>query len=137
MSHVEPGHVSGRDSARSAPGRQHIRPFEAMLVKLEELDDYSHIALRQYPKAERHLLASDTRACIDKLLRLTIAAWKRHHKKTTLGELDIELEVLRHLVRKALRMRYISPKRYKIWAEHINEIGRMLGGWLRAERNRG
>ncbi|MCD6006911.1 diversity-generating retroelement protein Avd [Halomonas sp. IOP_31] len=130
MSHVDPGHDQGRGSAP----RQHLRPFEAMITKLEELDDYSHVALRQYPKAERHLLAADTRQCLDKILRLTLAAWKRYHKKTTLGELDVEIEVLRHLVRKAERLRFITPRRYKVWAEHINELGRMLGGWLRAQR---
>lgn len=54
----ELSHAKGRYRARHSPERQHLRPFEAMLVKLEELDDYSHIALRQYPKAERHLLAA-------------------------------------------------------------------------------
>lgn len=107
-----------------------------MLTKLEELDAYVHLAVKQYPKHERHLLAADTRACSDRLLRLTIASWKRYHKKTTLSELDIEIEVMRHLVRKALRLEYINPDRYRIWAEHINELGRMLGGWLKAERLR-
>ena len=105
MSHADLSDVPGRGSAQvlsdhsreqARKSRENLRPFEAMLVKLEELDDYTHVALRQYPKAERHLLAADTRACIDKLLRLTIAAWKRHHKKTTLSELDIEIEVMRH-----------------------------------------
>jgi len=132
MSHGAMSHEKGRDSGP----RQHLRPFEAMLTKLEELDDYTHIALRNsnYPKSERHLLVADTRQCLDKILRLTLTAWKRHHKKTTLSELDVEVEVFRHLVRKAERFQYITPKRYKVWAEHINELGRMLGGWLRSQK---
>ncbi len=132
----ELSHESGRGSARPQPNRQHLRPFEAMLTKLEELDAYVHLAVKQYPKHERHLLAADTRACSDRLLRLTITSWKRYHKKTTLSELDIEIEVMRHQVRKALRLKYINAHRYKVWAEHINELGRMLGGWLKAERVR-
>lgn len=130
MSHAPASHEGERGSAP----RQHLRPFEAMLTKLEELDGYSHLALSQYPKAERHLLAADTRRCIDQILRLTLTAWKRYHKKTTLSDLDIEVEVLRHLVRKALRLKYINAHRYRIWSEHINELGRMLGGWLRHEK---
>jgi len=41
MSHDAMNHEKGRDSVP----RQHLRPFEAMLTKLEELDDYTHIAL--------------------------------------------------------------------------------------------
>lgn len=124
MSNANMCHASVRDSG----ARNYLKPLDAMLVKLEELDDYTHIALRQYPKAERHLLAADTRQCLERILRLTLTAWKRYHKKTTLQELDIEIEVFRHLVRKGERMKYITPKRYRIWAEHINELGRMLGG---------
>lgn len=102
-----------------------------MLVKLEEVDDYSDIATKHYPKHERHLLSSETRACVGRIHRLTITAWKKYHKKTTLTELDIELEYLRHLIRKALRKHYINPKRYQTWSGHVNELGRMLGGWLR------
>lgn len=133
MSNVDLDHVKVGDSP--PPDRPHLRPFEAMLTKLEELDDYTHIALRQYPKAERHLLTADTRMCVEKILRLTLTAWKRYHKKTTLHDLDIEIEVLRHLIRKAVRMKYVTPQRYAIWASHVNELGRMLGGWLRAVRD--
>lgn len=131
MSHAPMGH----GNAAGRP-RQHLAPIEALLVKLEELDDYSHIALRQYPKAERHLLAAETRASLEVLLRLAISAWKHYYKKTTLRDMDVEVAVLRHRVRKAQRMRYITPARYKVWSSHIDELGRMLGGWIKHETNK-
>jgi hypothetical protein len=33
-----------------------------------------------------------------------------------------------------LRLKYITPRRYEIWVRHVNEIGRMVGGWLKAAR---
>ena len=131
MNHGAMRHGGAADRPRSQ-----LPPIEALLVKLEELDDYSHIALRQYPKSERHLLAAETRASLETLLRLAIAAWKHYHKKTTLRDLDIEVAVLRHRVRKAQRMRYITPARYKVWAGHIDELGRMIGGWIRHEKHK-
>lgn len=128
------GHAAMRHGSAADRPRSQLPPIEALLVKLEELDDYSHIALRQYPKAERHLLAAETRQNLEALLRLAITAWKRYHKQTTLRDLDVELAVLKHRVRKAQRLQYITPARYQVWAGHIDELGRMIGGWLKHER---
>lgn len=106
-----------------------------ILAKLEELDAYSRQAAMQFPKYERHVLCAEIRASCNRLLRLTIQAAKRYHKKTTLQELDIEIEVLRGLVRKAHRLRYINHKRYETWSREIDEVGRMLGGWIKSQSN--
>ena len=102
-----------------------------LLAKLEELDAYSHLALHQFPKLERHLLCADIRGSLAQALRLTIAGWKRYHKKTTLSELDIEVEMLRVQIRKAHSMGYINDHRYGVWSHHVDEIGRMVGGWIK------
>lgn len=128
MSHVDTSHAVAPDRVQ-----QQKLPFETLLVKFEEVDDYTDTATKHFPKFERHLLAAEIRGSVNKIHRLIIAAWKKHHKKTTLTELDIELEFLRHAVRKALRKQYINPARYKTWSSQLNELGRMLGGWLRHE----
>lgn len=64
--------------------------------------------------------------------RLIVVAWKRYHKKTTLQDLDVEVEVLRGWLRKSVRLKYITARRYEIWARHVNEIGRMVGGWIKS-----
>lgn len=126
-------HAPMRHGGAAGRPRSHLPPIEALLVKLEELDDYSHIALRQYPKAERHLLAAETRQSLESLLRLAISAWKHYYKKTTLRDLDVEVAVLKHRVRKAQRLKYITAARYLVWAGHIDELGRMIGGWIKHE----
>jgi four helix bundle protein len=106
-----------------------------LLAKLEELDAYSHQVSMQFPKYERHVLCAEIRASCNRLLRLTIQAAKRYHKKTTVQDLDIEVEVLRVLVRKAHRLRYINQKRYETWSRQIDEVGRMLGGWIKSQNS--
>ena len=106
-----------------------------ILAKLEELDAYSHQAAMQFPKHERHVLCAEIRSSCNRMLRLAIQAAKRYHKKTTLQDLDIEVEILRALVRKAHRMRYINHHRYETWSRHVDEIGRMVGGWIKSQGN--
>lgn len=115
---------------------QHLDGLK-ILAKLEDLDAYSHKAALQFPKYERHVLSAEIRSTLDRLLHLTIMAAKRYHKKATLQELDIEVEYLRALVRKAWRLRYITEHRYEVWSRHINEIGRMVGGWIKTVQGSG
>ena len=102
-----------------------------ILTKIEEMDAYSHHALIQFPKYEKFVLCADIRNTIANIVRFTIRAGKRYFKKTTLQDLDIEIEYMRAMIRKSLALKYINLHRYKVWIEHINEIGKMLGGWLK------
>jgi len=88
--------------------------------------------LRQYPKSEKFTLAADTKEAAYLLLRLFITANKRYHKKTTMQDADIQLDILRHFIRLGKDMEYMSIKRYEILSGMTTELGKMLGGWMRA-----
>ena len=109
-------------------------PYGKLLAKIESLDAYTHLVLANFPKKERHLLCADIRRSIADAHRLCVVAWKKYHKKTTLHDLDTEIEVLRALIRKSLSLRYIAPKRYLTWSSHVNEVGRMVGGWIKSQK---
>lgn len=108
-------------------------PYHALIERIEELDAYSHQVMHQWPKIERHVLAAEVRAALLRLRRICAVAWKRRQKSAALFDLDVEVEVLRHLVRKAYRLRYINANRLEVWARHIDEIGRMVGAWIKHE----
>ena len=110
--------------------------YQALLEKIEELDAYSHQVMHQWPKVERHVLAAEVRATLMRIRRLCAVAWKRRQKTAALFDLDVEIEVLRHLVRKAWRLRYITAQRLEVWTRHIDEIGRMVGAWIQARSRR-
>ncbi len=93
---------------------------------------YSFIALKQFPKSERFVLAAEIRQSIYKILKLTVIASKRYHKKTTVQDLDVELATLRSMVRVSLDLKYIDMKKYENWQRHLAEIGKMVGGWLKS-----
>ena len=105
----------------------------ALMTKLEELDAYTHTVLHQFPKLERHLLCAEMRTAMNKIMRLTVVAWKRHQKSGMLFDLDVEIEVFRAFVRKAHRMGYTNTDRLEVWMRHTNEIGKMVGAWIKHE----
>lgn len=105
--------------------------------KTEEMIAFGYRQLKHFPKSERHVLSQELRASMWRLLRLTIICSKRYHKKTTLQDLDAELEILRREVRLAKDLGYLPFKAYEGWARQLAEIGRMVGGWLKGVRSRG
>lgn len=92
---------------------------------------YGYSALRQFPKSEKHTLAAEIRQCMYQLMRLVITTNRRYHKKTTISEVDVELDVLRSLVRASHQLGFLPIRKYQLWSEHLYEIGRMVGGWLK------
>lgn len=104
-----------------------------LLTKLEVLERYTRIALMQFPKYEKFLLSGEIRQELLDIKRLIIRAAKKYAKKTTLTDLDIEIEVLRSDIRVAYRLGYIDEHKLGVWMEQVDEIGRMVGGWIRKQ----
>ena len=42
------------------------------------------------------------------------------------------LEIIRHYIRLAFELNYFYQTHYKKLAERVNEIGRMMAGWLKS-----
>ena len=99
--------------------------------KVEAMIEYGHVAIRQFPKIERHVLGAEIRSTMWGILRYIVVCNKRYHKKTTMQDLDAELDLLRSQVRMAKNMGYIDVKKYEHWSRLNDEIGRMLGGWIK------
>ena len=106
--------------------------------KVYELLLYAGPLLEQFPKSQRRF-ADDIRGTLLQILRLVVTLENKHYKKTTLGELDNEVDVLRHLVRLAADPQYMRDKKpclpmkkYEQMSKMINEIGCMIGGYYKS-----
>ncbi|MCI7539019.1 MAG: diversity-generating retroelement protein Avd [Veillonellaceae bacterium] len=106
-------------------------PF-LILQKAEDLADYTETSLMHsnYEKHQRFQLCADIRSSVKQVMHLIIRAGKRYYKKTTLEDLDIELEYLRSLIRLSYRRAYISTHRLDTWMNCVNEVGAITGSWL-------
>lgn len=127
---AKPGAAPAQSSAERASG---YLPFDALVERVAELDAYSHQALHQFPKLERHLLCADIRATLNDMVRLLVVAWKRRQKAAALFDFDVAVELMRHRIRKAYRLGYINAHRLEVWILHADEIGRMVGAWIKHE----
>ncbi|WP_373712143.1 diversity-generating retroelement protein Avd [Jeotgalibaca porci] len=105
-----------------------------ILQKVYDMILYGNQCLKQFPKAEKYAMAADIRQSMYRLLRLVIEANKKYHKKTTAQQMDVELEILRTFIRLAAdkNLKYLPLNKYENWAKMLNEIGRMLGGWIKS-----
>ena len=105
-----------------------------LLQKILDMMEYAYIALRQFPKSEKYALATDIKRCMDLILGYAIEARKHYYKKTTLQNMDVEIAKLRVYIRLSYRLRFIDMAKYDNWSTMVDEIGRMLGGWLKTVR---
>lgn len=105
-----------------------------LLIRQKVLDmiEYGHAAVRQFPKSERHVLGAQIRNTMWQILRLVVVCNKRYHKKTTMQDLDAELDLLRCQIRVAMTLAYLEFRRYEHWSKLNDEIGRMIGGWMKS-----
>lgn len=105
--------------------------------------------LNHFPKHEKYGIALEIRRAAYSLYALIVEAQKRYHKKTTLTNMDIAHEQLRMFVRLANELGYFEFKdgvneagaatavrRYTALSARIDEIGRMIGGWMQADREK-
>jgi hypothetical protein len=98
-----------------------------MKNKIYEMIIYASPCLDQFPRSEKYALAQDIRKTMYKILRLVVMLENKHYKKTTLGDLDTEVDVLRHLIRLAAPC--LPMKKYENLSKHLAEIGKMIGGY--------
>lgn len=110
-----------------------------MKNKAYEIICYGNIALKDFPRYERYALAADIRKTMYTILRLVIMLENKNYKKTTLGELDTEVDVLRHLIRLAAdkemypnKKPCLSFRKYENWAKLINQLGGMIGNYKKS-----
>ncbi|NCC27868.1 MAG: four helix bundle protein [Gammaproteobacteria bacterium] len=107
-----------------------------------------NLYLNHFPRHEKYALAQQIRNALYDVYALIVEAQKRYHKKTTLTNLDIRHEQLRMFVNLAHSLGYFqyrdgqpsveypeeeAVRRHLVLSRMIDELGRMIGGWLKLE----
>ena len=130
--------------------------------KIADMHKYGKKEVSTFPRRETRL-ADEIRSSMLTMYRLSIEIEKKYYKKTTLQELDVELEILQHLIRLASDKDYyhqrlpkkkngetvrndkgevvyisISPPlafhKYEVWSRMLREIGRLIGGYIKSTK---
>jgi four helix bundle protein len=122
-------------------------PQAAIIHKCRETILLMNVHLNHFPKHEKYGLCQQIRTAAYDVYALLVECYKRYHNKTSLGKLDVRHEQLRMLVNLAFELGYYDYKdnkrgqteenalrRYTALSVLINELGAMIGGWIRSLR---
>lgn len=95
---------------------------------------YAFPIINRFPKTQRFVLGQQIQNCLFDSARLIVQANKqRGNRLPSLAQVDIEIEQFRLLIRLAKDLRLLSVSQYGALAERSNEIGRLLGGWIKSQ----
>lgn len=104
----------------------------ALSVKLRDMKELVTELAKNVNKID-HCIYDQMNDTLFRMIKNTAKIKRRSHHKTTLYELDVDCEFFRDLIKMAVKLQYLSPKKglYGRLAAGIEEIGRILGGFLR------
>ena len=105
-----------------------------ILKKAYDLYRAFHEYRRVVPKAERFTIYERCEnAILDVIEAVLEAGYSKGSQKTTaLERASMKLNIVRFFIRLLKETRAIDTKKYANLQEMIDEIGRMLGGWIRS-----
>jgi len=118
-------------------------------VKFIDFSKQMNLYLNHFPKHEKYGLSQQIRNKAYELYGYIVESQKRYQKKTSLTNADISHEQLRMFIRLAFELGYFSFKdgakvgedyaktamhRYLTISKMVDELGRMIGGWIVADR---
>ena len=114
-----------------------MQKFEVPIFELTiELYKTLHMSRGKVPKQDRFTI---WQKCENKVINiieslLLASQMPKNQKLPQLDNASKELNILRVLIRLTKEVRTIDNKKYTQIEKIINEIGRMLGGWIKSTK---
>ena len=109
--------------------------------KIDDMIQYARPIIERWPPFHKYTLGEDIMQEMYTMLRLATKARLRYMNKSTLADLDTSKAVLEVLVRQANNIKFkdrggyerrlLTDHSYGVWSGLINEIGKLIGGWIR------
>jgi len=121
-------HKSGADGPRRyGPALEKAYQFVLWLIPTVE----------KFPRTQKFLLGDRLQTTALNMLEGLIEATYSREVVPILRRVNLMLEKLRVLSRLAKDLRYLDFPKYEFAARAVDEIGRMVGGWMKAGRPEG
>ena len=100
--------------------------------KVYQLVRWLYPTIQKFPKSQRFVLGQQIENISLDVLRGIIRANASRTKLPILYEASVDLDTLRILLRLAKDLKFLSIRQYAFAAELVNEVGKLLGGWIRS-----
>ena len=102
--------------------------------KVYDLILWMYPLINKFPKKQRFVLGQQLENALLDILKGIIQANQERNKLEILKQVSIDLDKFRILFRLAKDLRFMSIKQYQFGAEKINEVGKVLGGWMKSSK---
>ena len=102
-----------------------------VITKTYDLILWSCSHTSRFPRQHRFVLGERLERTLYDLLETLIQAKYTRDRKSLLGDANLKLELLRFQVRLAKDLQCLRANSYEFASKQINEIGNMVGGWLK------
>jgi hypothetical protein len=109
---------------------EHLPPI---VTKAYDLALWLLPRITDFPRSYRFVLGDRLINEMVNVVEGLIGASHQRDKRRTLEAVSGKLDRLRFLVRLSTDLKLLTLKRYEYAAREINEVGAMLGGWLKQQ----
>lgn len=100
--------------------------------KTYELILWLYPAVNKFPKSQRFVLGQQIENTMLNIMKGIIQANAERAKLPYLKQASVDLDKLRIIIRLAKDMKFFTVRQYEFAVGKINEIGKMLGGWIKS-----
>lgn len=90
--------------------------------------------VEKFPRSQKFLLGDRMQNTALDLLETLVDATYTRQRRDLLNRANLDLERLRFLLRLSNDLRHLDMRRYEHGIRSLEEVGRLIGGWLRADR---
>lgn len=106
----------------------------SLIQKTYDLYKITYSYSKTFPKSDKYSLGGRIKTLIIEMLELLMEAEtaKKDWKSPILEKVSRKLRILKLLVRLTNEIKILDNKKYLVLSEKLQEIGRMLGGWIKA-----
>lgn len=108
-----------------------------VLVKWIDFIDWFFTVSEKIPKNIRFTITQRIENYVLDILDLLIEARYSKNKLFFLRQINLKLEKLRIFLRICKQRKYITIKTYTHAAKTIDQVGRMIGGWIKQQASNG
>lgn len=94
---------------------------------------YTESITIKYPKVEKYSLVSTIKNNTYSVIKKVILGYKtkdRLKRLSILNEIDIDLKMIKILIRVSKKKKCINSNNYNAWSKKLTNIGNLLGGWI-------
>ena len=106
---------------------------ENVLTRTDDFIKWFLPKIEKFPRNYRFLFGDRLVEIQLDLLEHLIEAYYHKEKLANLRAANVELEKLRHLLQISTEMRFISLDQLEFATRSLNQIGSMVGGWIRQQ----